>query len=63
MKVVLNPLTGLFDAAPIFDPNRIVTHEYNVSGNLLKIYDPAVGDYVELGALIVTDNEGNVVTV
>lgn len=62
IKYVLNPFTGQFDAVKDTNFNRIVTHQYNAAGNVLMMYDPIVSAYIEMDALIVTDDDGNVVT-
>jgi hypothetical protein len=62
VKYVLNPFTGQFDAVVPTDFNKILTHQRNSSGNPLVLFDPQTGVYVDLGDLIVTDEEGNVVT-
>lgn len=41
---------------------NIVTHAYNSAGNQLKLYDPTIGEYLPLDYLVVTDEEGNVIT-
>lgn len=62
VKYVLNPFTGQFDAVMEVNFDRIITHEYNELGNPLVMFDPVSGLYIEVGAMLVTDNEGNVVT-
>ncbi len=41
---------------------NIVTHAYNSAGNLLQLYDPVLGVYLPMDFLVVTDEEGNVIT-
>lgn len=62
IATVLNPITGQLDMVQKFNPNRIVTHNFNQSGNALVIYDPVTGLYQPMDALVVTDIQGNVVT-
>lgn len=62
LKVELNPITKTFDLVSEFNSNRIVTHGYNQAGNKLQIFDPISGIYTDMDDLIVTDNEGNVVS-
>lgn len=61
-ELVLNPATGQLDVINKFNSDRILTHSNNASGNPLMIYDPFLDSYQEMGDLIVTDNQGNVVT-
>jgi hypothetical protein len=61
-ELVLNPITGKLDMVQIFNENRIVTHSNFSTGNQLQIYDPKSGAFVDMGFLIVTDEEGNVIT-
>jgi hypothetical protein len=60
-ELVLNPITKKLDMVRVFNPNRIVTHDKNQAGNALKLIDPVTGQYVDLGPLVVTDENGNVV--
>jgi hypothetical protein len=60
---LFNPLTGSLDLVLKFNENRIVTHQYNAAGTLLRTYDIASGTEIELGFLTVTDNDGNVVVI
>ena len=60
--LVLNPVTGQLDTVRKFNPNRIVTHKLNQSGNPLVMYDPVTGIYQPMDFLVVTDSDGNVVT-
>ena len=60
-ELVLNPITGKLDTVRKFNENRIVTHERNLAGNTLMIYDQVSNTYIEMGFLTVTDNDGNVV--
>jgi hypothetical protein len=61
-ELVLNPLTGQLDFIRKFNPNRIVTHSTNQADNLLVVYDMVSGTYLPMGPVVVTDNDGNVVT-
>jgi hypothetical protein len=45
-----------------FNPDDILTHSYNPIGQAIVYFDPIAGAYFEADDLIVTDNEGNVVT-
>ena len=63
VKLKFNPVTGQFDTVVKFNPKRIVSHEYNMAGTRNMIYDPASRTYVEMGAQIVTDDEGNVIVI
>ena len=76
MAVKFNPLTGLLGLVnlPVIVPvvpvvpvtpnsDRIVTHEYNMAGNKNIIYDPASKTYIEMGAQVVIDDNGNVVII
>jgi hypothetical protein len=59
--LVLNPVTGQLDMVRKFNADRIVTHMMNQAGNPLVVYDPLSGTYLSMDAVIVTDNNGNVV--
>lgn len=61
--ILFNPITGKFDMALKFNPDRIVTHEMNAAGSMLMTYDPRSGTFIPQDPLIVTDNNGNVVVV
>jgi hypothetical protein len=61
LKFELNPITGELDLVKEFNPDRIITHENNQLGNRLVTYDMTTGLYVDMDAVIVTDNNGNVV--
>ena len=61
--ILFNPLTGNFDLALKFNENRIVTHEYNAAGTLLRTWDSASQSHIDMGFIFVTDNLGNVVVV
>jgi hypothetical protein len=63
IKIEFNPITGKFDLVSKFNPDRIVTNEYNAAGHLLVTYDPFSGTYLSMDPVVVTDNEGNVVVV
>ncbi len=63
VKYVLNPFTGQFDAVTEVNFDRIITHQYNAAGHALMLFDPIANAYIEMDALIVTDDEGNVVTI
>lgn len=58
---LFNPLTGNFDLVLKFNENRIVTHGYNSAGGKLMVFDPLSMSHIDLGFLVVTDNDGNVV--
>jgi hypothetical protein len=58
---LFNVFTGNLDLALKFNENRIVTHQYNAAGDLLKTYDTRSAMQIDLGFLVVTDNDGNVV--
>lgn len=60
-ELVLNPITGKLDMVQIFNENRVVTHSLNQAGNKLQLLDPLTGVFMEMGDLIVTDNEGNII--
>jgi hypothetical protein len=68
MKYKFNIFTGNFDlvsnggGSTSGSAADIVTHSYNSAGNELKLYDPIIGQYLPLDYLVVTDEEGNVVT-
>ncbi len=69
MPYKFNPFTGNLDLVSsgstptsTFDANVILTHSNFSTGNPLQIYDPKSGAFVDMGDLIVTDEEGNVVT-
>lgn len=62
-ELVLNPVTGKLDTINKFNENRILTHNRTSTGSPLKLYDPDMGAYIEMGDLIVTDEDGNVVVV
>lgn len=61
-KYIFNPLTGQFDAITDVDFSDIITHEKNQAGKDLVIYDQASSTYLPLHFLVVTDNEGNVIS-
>jgi len=61
--IVLNALTGKLDVVVKFNPDRILTHQYNAAGNKNMIYDPASNTHIEMDPQIVFDNLGNVVVV
>ena len=62
-ELQFNPITGEFDIVVKFNPNRMITHEYNIAGTKNMIYDPASKTHVEMGAQVVVDDDGNVVIV
>jgi hypothetical protein len=62
VQTVLNPITHKLDMVRIFNPDRIATHTLNPAGNPLVIYDPVSGLYMSMGPIVITDNNGNVVT-
>ena len=59
---VFNPFTGNFDAVLKFNPDRIVTAELNGAGHKRYVWDSVSNSFVEDGATVVIDNDGNVVT-
>jgi len=74
MPYVFNPLTGNFDAvrkASLTEEeiremilqtiNNIATTKYNALGNLMYVFDPVSCKYVEMAAIPVTDEDGNIV--
>jgi len=66
-KFALNPLTGRFDlvngtSGTQFNVDTIITHKYTDTGNELALLDPFSGSYSKLGYLVVTDEEGNVIS-
>ena len=62
-ELVLNPVTGKLDTINKFNPDRIITHDKNAAGNKMKLFDPESNAYVDMGDLIVTDENGDVVVV
>lgn len=61
-KYIFNPITGQFDAITEVDFSDILTHEKNQAGIDLVIWDDVHKVYLPLHFLVVTDNEGNVVS-
>jgi len=61
IKYVFNPITGQLDAVLQFNPDRIVTASLNAAGQPRLIWDPVSQSYIEDGATVVVDSEGNVV--
>ena len=62
LKYEFNAITGKFDLVSEFNPDRIITHSFNMAGSPLITYDARSGTYIDMGPLVVTDNQGNVVT-
>jgi hypothetical protein len=62
-ELSLNPIYGKLDLVRQFNPDRIITAERNSAGHLLKTFDPETGTYLEDAPQVVTDRNGNVVTV
>lgn len=63
LKFELNPITGELDLVKEFNSNRIVTHYLNSTGQPSLALDQASNQYLDLGPLVVVDNDGNVVVV
>lgn len=63
IKIKFNPIEGKFDLVQEFNPDRIITHSFNPAGNPLVLYDPITGQYLPMDDQIVTDLNGNVVTI
>ena len=62
-ELVLNPTTGKLDTINKFNEDRILTHSRSSTGSKLKLFDPETNSYVDMGDLIITDENGNVVVV
>ena len=62
-KLLFNYITGKLDLALEFNTNRIVTHERNQAGYLMQTYDSVTGLHLNSGPHVVTDNEGNVISI
>jgi hypothetical protein len=65
MGFKFNALTGKFDlvgSGSTSNADDILTHRANQFGHVLMFFDPVLSVYYEADDLIVTDNEGNVVT-
>lgn len=60
--LIINPVTGQLTPAIKFNPDRIVTAQLNSAGQPRVIWNPATSSYVEDGATVVIDNNGDVVT-
>lgn len=58
-----NVFTDELDLIRKFNPDRIVTSEYNSAGSRNMIYDPASRTFIDAGPSVVVDNNGNVVVV
>lgn len=63
IKFKFNPIEGTFDMVQEFNADRIVTHQLTPKANPVMFFDPVVGEYYQADDLIVTDSNGNVVTV
>lgn len=61
-ELVLNPITGQLDLIRKFNPDRIITSEYNAAGGARVIWDVALSTWVEDGPVVIMDSNGNVVT-
>lgn len=64
LKLIFNPVEARFEfvnSGSSSDVN-IVTHFLNQSGNPLVLFDTVTNTYKPLDFLVVTDNDGNVVT-
>lgn len=61
--LVVNPVTGKLDTIRKFNPDRIITAQLNSAGNPRLIYDAVSNTFIEDGATVVIDNNGNVVKV
>ena len=55
--------TDRLDLVNKFNPDRIVTAEYNAAGTKNVTYDVASGRFIESGFEVVTDEYGNVVVI
>lgn len=62
-EIKLNPITGELDLVSKFNPDRIVTSEYNAAGTINMAYDITSGVHIEMGPQIVFDNNGNVIVI
>ena len=62
LTTTFNPFTGNLDMINKFNPDRIVTDDRNAAGYPLMMFDPHTNTYMPLGPLVVTDDDGNVVT-
>lgn len=62
-ELVVNPVTGKLDMVRIFDPNRIITAQRNSAGHILRTYDVETGQYLDDAPEVVTDLNGNLVTI
>ena len=61
-KMVINPITGKVDVVAEFNTSKIITHSKNQMGNDIVFFDPNFNIYVPADDMVVTDNEGNVVS-
>lgn len=59
-ELVLNPITGQLDMIRKFNPDRIITHQFNDTGGPLTVTDQQ-NNILNLGPLPVVDNNGNLV--
>ena len=62
-KLLFNYITGKLDLALEFNSSRIVTHERNQVGYLMQTYDASTNLHLDSGPHVVTDNEGNVISI
>lgn len=62
-ELSLNPITGKLDLVRQFNPDRIIVAERNSAGHILKTFDPESGAYLEDAPEVVTDRDGNVITI
>lgn len=62
VKYLFNPLTGQFDMVLAFNADRILTAEFNSAGNPNLVYDLITNSWLEDGPVVITDDDGNVVT-
>lgn len=62
-ELSLNPIYGKLDLIRQFNPDRIITAERNSAGHILQTYDVETGTYLADAPEVVTDMNGNVVTV
>jgi hypothetical protein len=58
---LFNQITGELNVALKFNGSRIVTTDNNLLDRENLIYDEISGEYLPMGNLVVTDNDGNVI--
>lgn len=58
---LLNPVTGEINVSLKFNSDRIVTTDANALDRENLIFDAVSGQFIPLGNIVITDNDGNVI--